>query len=331
MPFKHNAARRHRIGKMKLKVTNWAEYEAGLRRRGSLTLWITPESMSSWQAPRRTTRGGQPRYSDLAIETALTLGLVFGLRLRQTEVLLASVLKLMQLDLAVPDHTTLSRRARTWACRSANRQDGHSSPGPGRVHVLIDSTGLEVYGAGQWLENKHVSNSRRGWRKLHLALDADSGDIIAHVMTDQDAGDASQVEPLLDQINGPIGQFAADGAYDGDPTYEAVIRHSSDAAMVIPPRSNAVEQPDAGLPSQRDDHIAAIRAMGRMKWQVTTGYGKRSLIETAIGRYKSIIGHRLRARSFGAQQTEVAIGCEILNRMLDCARPKSVRCETETA
>ena len=114
MPFKHHAARRHRIGKMKFTVTNWPEYEAGLRRRGSLTLWITPEALSSWRAPKRTTRGGQPRYSDLAIETTLTLGLVFGLRLRQTEGLLTSVLELMGLDLAVPDHTTLGRRARTW-------------------------------------------------------------------------------------------------------------------------------------------------------------------------------------------------------------------------
>jgi len=114
MPFKHNAARRHRLGKMKFKVANWAEYEAGLRRRGSLTLWMTTEALSSWQAAKRTTRGGQPRYSDLAIETALTVGLVFGLRLRQTEGLLTSVLELMGLDLTMPDHTTLSRRARTW-------------------------------------------------------------------------------------------------------------------------------------------------------------------------------------------------------------------------
>ncbi len=111
MSFKHNAYRRHRIGKMKFKVTNWREYETGLRRRGSLTLWVTPEALSSWQAPKRTTRGGQPRYSDLAIETALTLGLVFDLRLRQTEGFVTSMLKLIGLDLVVPDHTTVSRRA----------------------------------------------------------------------------------------------------------------------------------------------------------------------------------------------------------------------------
>jgi transposase len=190
---------------------------------------------------------------------------------------------------------------------------------------------LEIYGAGQWLEEKHGAKSRRNWRKFHLVLDADSGDIIAHVMTDHDAGDASQVEELLDQIDAPIGQFTADGAYDGCSTYDAVAWHSAGATVVIPPRANAVKRPDADLSSQRDRHIAAINADGRMKWQAATPYGKRSLVETAIGRYKSIIGHRLRARSFGAQQTEVAIGRTVLNRMLACARPKSVRCKTVTA
>jgi hypothetical protein len=329
MPFKHNAARRHHIGKMKFKLTNWAEYEAGLCRRGSLRLWITPEALSSWQAPKRKTRGGQPRYSDLAIQTALTLGLVFGLRLRQTEGFLTSVLQLMGLDFAVPDHTTLSRRARTW--RSAGRRERPKIPTKEALHVLVDSTGLEVYGAGQWLEEKHGAKSRRGWRKLHLGLDADSRDIIAHVMTDQDMGDSSQVGPLLDQIDGPIGKFTADGAYDGDPTYDAVSRHSADAAVIIPPRANAIDRSDTGGDSQRDRHIAAINTNGRMKWQTATGYGKRSLVEVAIGRYKSIIGHRLRARSLRAQQTEVAIGCVVLNRMLACAHPKSVRSKTTTA
>ncbi|WP_457663913.1 IS5 family transposase [Sinorhizobium medicae] len=233
MPFKHNAARRHRIGRMKFKVTNWPEYEAGLRRRGSLTLWLTPEALAMWLAPRRTTRGGQPRYSDLAIETALTLGLVLGLRLRQVEGLLGSVLPLMGLALAVPDHTTLSRRARTW--QSPNKAHALQGRPDGPVHILVDSTGLQVYGAGQWLEEKHGARSRRGWRKLHVALDADSSEIIAHTMTDQDAGDASQVEPLLNQIDGRIGQFTADGAYDGKPTYDAVTDHSAAAVIVIPP------------------------------------------------------------------------------------------------
>ncbi|MEO1987671.1 MAG: IS5 family transposase [Martelella sp.] len=325
MPHKHNAARRHHIGKMKFKVTNWAEYEAGLRRRGSLTLWITPEALAGWAAPRRKTRGGQPLYSDLAIETTLMLGMVFGLRLRQSEVLLRSVLDMMALDLPVPDHTTLSRRARTWkpSARSNDRQPVKSGP----VHVLVDSTGLKVYGAGQWLEEKHGTKSRRGWRKLHLAVDADSGEIIAHSLTDQESGDASQLEPLLDQINNEIDKFTADGAHDGTPTYEAVLRHSAGARVIIPPRSNAVERPCAQASCQRDDHIASMQMDGRLKWQAATGYGKRALVETAMGRYKGVIGPRMRARSFLAQQTEAAIGVAILNRMLACGRPKSVRCQ----
>ena len=328
MPHKHNAARRHHIGKMKFKVTNWAEYETGLRRRGSLTLWITPEALSGWAAKRRKTRGGQPRYSDMAIETTLTLGMVFGLRLRQSEGLLSSVLDMMALDLPVPDHTTLSRRARTWkpSGRSNDRQNVASEP----LHVLVDSTGLKIYGAGQWLEEKHGEKSRRGWRKLHLAVDADSGEIIAHSLTDQEAGDASQMEPLLDQIDDEIGQFTADGAYDGYPTYDAALRHSPGARVVIPPRSNAVERPTAQACCQRDDHITSMQMDGRLKWQASTGYGKRALVETAMGRYKGVIGPRLRARSFLAQQTEAAIGVAILNRMLACGRPKSVRCQAST-
>jgi IS5 family transposase len=206
-------------------VTSWAEYEAGLRRRGSLFLWIKPEARSGWVARQRKTRGGQPLYSDLAIETTLMLGMVFGLRLRQSEGLLSSGLDMMGLDLSVPDHTILSRQARTWklSARSNDRQPVAS----GRIHVLVDSTGLKIYGAGQWLEEKYWTKSRHGWRKLHLAVDADSGEILAHCLTDQEIGDASQLQPLLDQIDDEIEKFIADGAYDGTPTYDVVLRHSA--------------------------------------------------------------------------------------------------------
>lgn len=325
MPFKHNASHRHRIRKMKFKVTNWADYEAGLRKRGSLTLWLTEEALAGWRAPRRTTRGGQPRYSDLAIETVLTLGCVFGLRLRQSEGLMTSLLDLMGLNLPVPDHTTLSRRAQIWEPSAKQKKRRAEENGP--LHVLVDSTGLKVYGAGQWLEDKHGAKARRSWRKLHLALDADSGEIVAHCLTDQNTDDPSQVEPLLDRIYAEIDQFTADGAYDGDPTYRAVLQHSATARIVIPPRVTAAESNGTGPPGQRDNHIRAIANDGRLKWQAATGYGKRSdVIETAIGRYKGLVGRRLRARSFPAQQTEVAIGCAVLNRMMACARTKSVRC-----
>ena len=174
MPNKHNASRPHHIPKMKFRVKNWAEYDAGLRRRGSLTLWVTPEVLDGWQAVRRTTPGGQSVYSELAIEAGIMLRLVFHLALRQTEGLMASIFGLLNVPLSTPDHSTLSRRARTMKSISK----GCILP-DGPIHLLIDSTGLKVFGAGEWLQEKHSAKAHRTWKKLHLAVDADTGMIMA--------------------------------------------------------------------------------------------------------------------------------------------------------
>ena len=190
---------------------------------------------------------------------------------------------------------------------------------------MIDSTGLQVYGAGQWLEAKHGTKSRRTWRKLHLAVDATSGRIVAQTLTDQDADDPSQVGPLLAQIDKPIGQVTADGAYDGASTYQTIAAHGAGIEVVIPPRATAVPSGEPGPPTQCDRHLAMIAEQGRVAWQTATDYGQRSLVETTMGRYKSLIGPRLRARGCAAQQTEAAIGVAVLNRMLATGRPDSVR------
>jgi transposase len=316
MPHKHNADRRHHIPKMAFKVQNWPAYEAGLRRRGSLTLWIEEATLRDWQT---TGPNGQARYKNAAIQTSLMLRTAFKLALRQTEGLMTSVFTLMGLTLSAPDHTTVSRRA----AKLPVSQPAQVPPGP--LHVLIDSTGLQVYGAGQWLEAKHGAKSPRMWRKLHLAVDAASGMIVAQTLTDQDVDDPSQVGPLLDQIDDPIGQVTADGAYDGDPTYQTIAAHGDDIAVVVPPRSTAVPSGEVDAPTQRDRHLAMIAEQGRLAWQATTGYGQRSLVETTMGRYKALIGPRLRARGFAVQQTEAAIGVAVLNRMLVAGRPDSVR------
>jgi len=316
MLHKHNADRRHYIPKMSFKVQNWPEYEAGLRRRGSLTLWIEDSALEHWQS---CGQGGQARYTDAAIQTSLMVRTAFKLPLRQTEGLMASILTLMDLTLSAPDHTTVSRRA------VALRVIQPAQVPPGPLHVLIDSTGLQVYGAGQWLEAKHGVKSRRTWRKLHLAVNAASGVIVAQTLTDQDAGDPPQVAPLLDQIDDPIARVTADGAYDGAPTYQAVAAYGDGIKVVIPPRSTAVPSGDPGVPTQRDRHLAMIAEQGRLSWQVATDYGQRSLVETTMGRYKALIGPRLRARGFAAQQTEATIGVAVLNRMLAAGRPDFVR------
>jgi IS5 family transposase len=325
MPNKHNADRRHRFGKMKFKIRNWASYEAGLRRRGSLTLWVTDEAIAKWQAPPRRSPGGQAHYSDMAIETALMLRLTFHLPLRQTEGFMESIFALLGVTVSAPDHSTLSRRATTLPSVSLGRMPD------GPLHVLIDSTGLKVYGAGEWLQEKHGARARRSWRKLHLAVDAASGMIVAQTLTEKEMGDPSQVGPLLDQIQ-DIEQVTADGAYDGAPTYQTVAQHGAHIRIVIPPHVTAVLSDEAGHGhSQRDGHIALIEAKGRLEWQKATGYGRRSLAETTMGRYKRIIGPQLRARSFAGQQTEAAIGVAVLNRMLGVGRPDSVRSSKKTA
>jgi len=229
MPNKHNESRRHHIPKMKFQVKNWAEYDAGLRRRGSLTLWVTSEVLDGWHAERRTTPGGQSVYSELAIETGMMLRLAFHLALRQTEGLMTSIVDLLGVQLGTPDHSTLSRRARKMASIST----GCVLP-DGQIHLLIDSTGLKVFGAGEWLQEKHGAKARRTWKKLHLAVDADTGMIMASTLTGNDVGDPSQVAPLLDQIEATIASVTADGAYDGMPTYDVVAQRSEDIHVPAP-------------------------------------------------------------------------------------------------
>jgi hypothetical protein len=319
MPFKSNADRRQHIPKQRHRVTNWAEYDAGLRARGSLTIWFTAEALEGWRAEARIGRGGQPRYSDLAIATALTLRAVFRLALRQTEGLIGSILQLLGLALAVPDHSTLSRRAETLEV---------PRPRCGRapVHLLVDSTGLRLCGSGRWLEEKHGTKRRRAWKMLHLATDADTGHIVASVLTSRDADDGSQVGPLLDRVGGSVASLTGDGAYDRDDVYAQIAARYPDATVVVPPRSSAVLSDMAETaPTQRDAHLRCIAERGRMGWQRASGYNWRALVEADVSRWKRVIGDGLRSQTDGRQATEVAIAANVLNHMLELGRPEYIR------
>src|ERR671910_2860317 len=231
LPFKLNQAGRCHIPRQRHKVTNWPAYDASLRQRGSLTVWFTDEAIAAWAAEPRTTRGGQPWYSELAILTALTLRAVFRLALRQTEGLIGSIIGLLGLDLAVPDHTTLSRRAVTLEVprpRSGSRTDAGNGAEP--VHLLVDSTGLKLCGSGEWLIEKHGSRTRRSWRKLHLGMDANTGQIVASALTTPDVDDGSQAGPVLDQVAGAVGSFTAHGGHHPDGVYTTAGRRPPPAA-----------------------------------------------------------------------------------------------------
>ncbi len=325
LPFKLNQDRRRHIPKQKRKVMNWREYDASLRQRGSLTVWFTAEAIEGWRAEPRTTAGGQPWYSPLAILTGLTLRAVFRLALRQTEGLIGSIVHLLGLALAVPDHSTLSRRAATLEVPRPRLGTGNG-PGAEPVHLLVDSTGLKLCGAGEWLIEKHGTHARRSWRKLHIGLDAETGQIVAAALTDRDVDDAAQVGPLLDQVPGTVAAFTADGAYDQGSVYADVAARHPDAAVVVPPRATAVPSETAeSAPTPRDRHLQCIAEHGRMGWQKASGYNTRARAEAAVGRWKQMIGDGLRSRKDERRATEVEVAVHALNRMLELGRPISVR------
>ncbi len=321
MPFKLNDARRHHIPRQQHRVTNSADYDAALRQRGSLTVWFSDEAIAAWQAAPRTTPGGQAWYSPLAILTALTLRAVFRLALRQTEGLIGSIIGLLGLALRVPDHSTLSRRAKTMELPRPQAQRGDKP-----VHLLVDSTGLRLCGAGEWLQEKHGTKTRRSWRKLHIGMDAGSNQIVAASLTAKEVDDAVEVGPLLDQITGAVSSFTADGGYDQDRVYADMLERYPEAAVIVPPRARAVPSSTAQTaPTQRDCHLRHIAAHGRAAWQRASGYTTRARVEAAIGRFKQVIGDGLRSRTDQRRVTEVAVAVHALNRMLEFGRPSYVR------
>jgi hypothetical protein len=285
-----------------------------------LTVWFTDAAIAAWRAEPRNTPGGQPYYSALAISTALTLRAVFHLALRQTEGLIGSVFTLLGLVLTVPDHSTMCRRSKTLVLPPLRR----SETGP--LHLLVDSTGLKLGGAGEWLVEKHGTSLRRSWRKLHIGIDAESAEIVAIDLTEKDVDDAARTGALLDQVSDPITSFTADGAYDQDRVYAAVAGRHPDAAVIAPPRSTAALSASAETaPTRRDQHIQVSTMHGRMGWQKSNGYNVRAKVEAAIGRYKRVIGDALRSRTDETEATEVAIAARAQNQMLGLGRPNYVR------
>ena len=323
MPHKFNADRRNKIPKQKRQVTNCAEYDESLRRRGDPTVWISEEALALWTAAPRTTPGGQAVYSDLAIELCLTFGMLFKQPLRQTQGLMRSIARLLGAEIAVPDFSTLSRWSNGLILQTAPRENSQAT-----IHLAVDSTGLKIFGEGEWLEEKHkTKGKRRSWRKLHLGLDLVSGEIVCCDLTKDDVGDPTALPDLLDQVDGPVDLFLADGAYDGEPTSELLAtRFGSTIEVTIPPPKNAVLSSNAAQdPTVRDRHIAEIAARGRMGWQRASGYNQRSRAETLMSRWKTVIGPKLKARSFKNQKTEAKIGVRILNRMTELGRPNFER------
>lgn len=314
MPSKRSKV--HPKYKTKYRVGNWSAYDRSLVARGDITLWITPEALQAWRPARTGMRGAQPKFSDSAIETALTLRLAFHLPLRQAEGFLRSVLRIMSLDLESPDHTTLSRRGQSLAL------DLRAFPNRSPLHLLIDSSGLAAFGEGEWAAAKHGAKGRRGWRKLHLSIDP-RGVILAQHLTEATADDANTALDLLGRIKGAITCVTADGAYDTTAFYEAANERG--ARVVVPPPTTATasRKPRARA-SPRNQTIERVQEIGRRAWKKEAGYHQQARAENAFFRYKTIVGNRLRARSKAGRRVEARIACDILNRMMGLGTPQSV-------
>lgn len=305
---------------MSYRIRNWSEYNAGLKRRGSLTVWLNEDAIRHWYAPKQPARrGSNPIYSDLAITTFETLKSVYGLAGRQTEGLLHSLFGLMQVSLSVPEHSTVSRRKAT-LCGSLPVRPNSSS-----LHLVVDSTGVKVYGEGEWKTRQHGTSKRRTWRKLHVAVNESTGEILSAEVTLNNVHDSEVLGDLLDDVDASVEQVSADGAYDTRHCYE--VLQQKGAKAVIPPRKNAKIWKHGncrGPAHPRDENLRFIRKHGRKAWKRHSRYHRRSIAETTMGRFKSIFGGTVKSRNFDNQVAELRVKCDVLNRMIHLAKPVTV-------
>lgn len=290
----------------KYKTTNWSTYNDALKRRGSLEVWFDPEMV--WVPPAGGKRGRQQRFSDAAIQTCLTLKILFGLPLRQTTGFVQSLLRLADLDWAVPDYSTLCRRQKTLNVSLPYRG------GTGPLNLLIDSTGIKSEGEGEWNARKHGVPRRRIWRKIHIGIDAETLEVRAVEVTTSNVGDAPMLPELLNQIppDQNIGSVTADGAYDTRKCHDAIAARNANA--VIPPRKNAKPwKPTSAGAIARNEAVNASRYLGRAIWRRWSGYHRRSRVETKMHCVK-LLGQSLMARDFDRQVAEIQIRVAVLNR-----------------
>ena len=276
-------SRVHPNHKTRYRVWNWTEYEQELVSKGDVTVWLSPAPVAAWSPSRDGRPEGQRKFSDLGIETALTMRLVFGLPLRQAGGFLRSLSGSMGMDFPVPDHTTLSRRGKGLGIRL------RSSTGTGPIHLIVDSTGLSIVGEGEWAAAKHGGNGRRGWEELHLGVDG-AGVIVARSLTDGSAVDAGEGLKLFQSVGRKVRSFTADGAYDSSAIYRAAKARG--AKVVAPPsrRATARKKRRPPLP-ERDRAIRRNRKVGRRRWKKEPGYHRQGRVEnTFFRRSRSLAG-----------------------------------------
>jgi hypothetical protein len=301
--------------KRQYRIRNWQQYNKALVRRGSLSLWIDQRSIDTWLSTDLPARRGRRRtYADVAIRCSLIIRDVYHLPLRAAEGLISSIIGLLKVDLPVPHYSTLSRRARSLDVQlSAQLRKGP-------LHLVIDSTGLKLYGEGEWRVRGRGWTKRRTWRKLHISIDGETQQITSALVTNREVVDPRVLPRLLKEVEGEINRVTADGAYDSRQCYKAI--HQRGARAIIPPRRGSTLWEDEYL-RDRNENLRGVRRQGVKGWKKKSGYHRRSLIETAMYRLKTIFADKLRSRRVERQRTEVRIRCAALNRMTQLGMPET--------
>jgi hypothetical protein len=303
------------------RIRNWKEYNRALKQRGSLTIWLCDEAIENWATEELSGgRGASPTYTDLAIETMAMIQVVYNLPGRQTQGFLQSLFSLMNLDLTAPDHSTLSRRRRHLDITLPVKKSYEPR------HLVVDSTGVKVYGEGEWKVRQHGWSKRRTWRKLHLCIDESTKEIVSAVATTNNVSDGEAFPDLIQDTPDEVSQVSADGAYDQRDCYDAIKQKGAKAT--IPPRKGAriwKRKTAKADRCDRDENLRRIRKIGRKKWKQECGYHRRSLAETTMFRYKTIFGDRVNARNIDNQFKELLVKCAVLNRMTHLGMPESYK------
>ena len=303
------------------RVKNWSAYDQALVQRGSITIWLADDLEKNWKYAGEKQRGSQYEYSAEAIAIMLTVKNVFHLPNRATEGFVGAIFAREGVRLPVPDHTTLSRRGKDLKVILPKKVSGH-------MDIVMDSTGLKIYGEGEWKVRMHGASKRRTWRKLHVGANPEDGEIQAVLLTENSVSDDEAVEGLLEQIEATLLDFAADGAYDKRKVYDCLNAHSPGVNILIPPRKNARIWKHGNSKAERhkrDENLRAIRKQGRQAWKEQSGYHVRSLAETAMFRLKTIFGDHLSARLIETQTTQAWIRCAALNQMTHLGMPQSYK------
>ena len=306
--------------KRKYQVSNWSEYNLNLIARGSLSLWLNERVIANWYEKTTSEKSGfQKVYSDECIQCGLRLKAIYGLSLRAVQGFIASIVSMLKLKIKVPNYTTFCRRQRQL---KAVLEQPYQSDEP--IVIAVDSTGLKVFGEGEWKSRNYGQDYRRTWRKLHVAIDIDAQQIQAVVLSTNDFKDGELLEDILDQVEHTITKVLADGAYESFDNYESV--EAINAEPIIPPRKDAkIRQSGRSKdkPSARDQVVRSIKKTSRKQWKINVGYHKRSLVETAMYRFKIIFGSKLSSRNFNSQLSEVIEKCNILNIFTSLGMPDS--------